>query len=96
VTKCQELKIAYADAVKPDCSRLPPQYQPHCRSMNNLSPALVTAKQRCADTTTDPRQFNACVWATTKYPAYKEFDVPQMLTTRDNYAKFCRPQDLNK
>lgn len=31
--KCQALKIANADAVPPDCSRLPPEYQPFCHAL---------------------------------------------------------------
>jgi hypothetical protein len=100
--QCQAIKIAYADTVKPDCSRLPPQYQPYCRALQprppldgqnfdpaqwpNTGAALATARQRCAVAASDPRQFYTCMWASTKYPAYPEFQVPDQtaLTNRDN------------
>ena len=118
-SQCQALKVAYADTVKPDCSRLPPGYQPYCRALQprppldgqNFNPklwpntgaaltqgaqsgnvtdaeALATARQRCAVAASDPRQFYACMWASTKYPAYPEFNVPcgdgKTLINRDN------------
>jgi len=114
VGKCQAIKVAYADTVKPDCSRLPSEYQPYCRALQprppldgqsfnpNLWPNtaaslmsskdgarnLAMARQQCAATATDPREFYTCVWASTKYPAYPEFNVPcgdgKTLINRDN------------
>jgi len=31
--QCQAHKMKYSSAVKPDCSRLPPEYQPFCRAL---------------------------------------------------------------
>jgi len=124
--QCQAQKVAYADAVKPDCSRLPPAYQPYCRALQPTNPAapnapistpsgqtydpalwpntgavpagpvaaaqLAQARQCCASAATRPREFFSCLWATTKYPAYPEFNVPT-LTTRDNCpCRMCAPR----
>lgn len=117
--QCQALKIKYADAVKPDCSRLPVNYQPFCRALQpeassynpNVWPntadtsvlaassmavgddSLALARQRCTATSTMPREFYTCLWSSTKYPAYPEFQVPNMMITRDNCpCKFCAPR----
>jgi len=86
--QCQADKVKYSDTVKPDCSRLPPNYQPFCRALQpadqtynpkdwpNIAAAspeiFAAARQRCGNLG-GPREYYTCLWSSTKYPHYPEF-----------------------
>lgn len=81
---CQEQKVIFHDVVKPDCSRLPPEYQSFCRALqspvgpqanvwpNTAAVPPVTADQfqvaRERCAALGPREFYSCLWQSTKYP----------------------------